>query len=155
MKEILTFPLVSISIVNLNGEKYLKDCLESIYSLNYPADKIEVILVDNNSSDGSVGFVRSSYPGVKIIRNNRNNGFALANNQAAKAAGGEYMAFLNNDTRVDREWLIELLRPVYGSADVVASGSKVLSMDGQSIDFVGGMINFEGKGFQVDYGTGV
>ncbi|MBN2072675.1 MAG: glycosyltransferase, partial [Actinobacteria bacterium] len=73
----------------------------------------------------------------------------------AKAAGGEYMAFLNNDTKVDREWLIELLKPVYGSADVVASGSKVLSMDGQSLDFVGGMINFEGKGFQIDYGVGV
>jgi len=69
-----------------------------------------------------------------------------------RLAEGEYIAFLNNDTRVDKNWIIELLRPIYGNREVVASGSKVLSFDGSSLDFVGGMINFEGKGFQIDYG---
>ena len=55
-------------------------------------------------------------------------GFAYANNQAAKVAKGEYVAFLNNDTRVDKNWLIELLRPIYKNKEVVASGSKVLSL---------------------------
>ena len=70
----------------------------------------------------------------------------------AKAAGGDYIAFLNNDTKVDSQWLTELLRPVYKDSETVCAGSKVLSYDGQKLDFAGGMINFEGKGFQVDFG---
>jgi len=153
MKDILTYPQVSISVVNLNGKGYLGECLESIKILNYPPDKIEVIVVDNGSSDGSVGFINSNYPETRVIQNNKNMGFAFANNQAAKAAKGEYIAFLNNDTKVEKNWLIELLKPIYRDKEVVASGSKVLSIDGKKLDFVGGMINFEGKGFQVDYGV--
>ncbi|MCK5567124.1 MAG: glycosyltransferase family 2 protein, partial [Actinomycetia bacterium] len=138
-----------------NGREYLKDCLESINGLNYPQDKIEIIVVDNGSSDDSLEFLRTNHSEVKIIENKKNMGFARANNQAAEIARGEYLAFLNNDTRVDKNWLIELLRPIYMNEEVVASGSKVLSMDGKSLDFVGGMINFEGKGFQIDYGVPV
>jgi len=155
MKDILTFPEVSVSIVNLNGERYLKDCLDSLKELNYPKDKLEVIVVDNGSTDKSLNIIRENYPLVKIIENRKNMGFAYANNQAARAAKGEYIAFLNNDTRVDKNWLIELLRPIYMDKEIVASGSKVLSIDGKKIDFVGGMINFEGKGFQIDYGIPV
>ncbi|MDD5622945.1 MAG: glycosyltransferase [Actinomycetota bacterium] len=151
MKSILTFPEISVSIVNLNGEKYLKCCLDSLKELNYPQDKLEIILIDNNSTDESLDLVKSGYPYVKIIKNGKNMGFACANNQAAKVAGGEYIAFLNNDTRVDKNWLIELLKPIYKDKEIIASGSKVLSIDGKNIDFVGGMINFEGKGFQIDY----
>lgn len=152
MNEIFDYPLITISIINLNGQKYLKDCLESINNLNYPQDKIEIIVVDNGSSDDSIEFLKANYSKVKIIKNNKNMGFAYANNQAARVAQGEYIAFLNNDTKVDSKWLIELLRPVYGDKETVASGSKVLSMDGKNLDFVGGMINFEGKGFQIDFG---
>ncbi len=155
MKDILTFPKASVLIVNLNGEKYLKECLNSLKDLNYPQDKLEVIVVDNGSTDRSLVLIKQNYPNVKIIENSRNIGFAYANNQAAKAAEGEYIAFLNNDTRVDKNWLIELLRPIYKDKEIVASGSKVLSIDGKKIDFIGGMINFEGKGFQIDYGTPV
>jgi len=155
MKDILTFPEISISIVNLNGEKYLKDCLDSIKKLNYPQDKLEIILVDNSSTDKSLNLVSSGYPQVKIIKNGKNMGFAFANNQAARAAKGEYVAFLNNDTRVDKDWLLELLKPIYRDKEVVTSGSKVLSIDGKKLDFTGSMINFEGKGFQIDYGVPV
>ncbi|MFC2159565.1 glycosyltransferase [Actinomycetota bacterium] len=155
MKEILDYPLITISIVNLNGQKYLKDCLESINNLNYPQEKIEIVVVDNGSSDNSVEFLKANYSVVKIIKNKKNIGFARANNQAAEIARGEYIAFLNNDTKVDKNWLIELLRPIYMNDEIVASGSKVLSMDGKSLDFVGGMINFEGKGFQIDYGVSI
>jgi len=151
MADIMDHPLISISIINLNGKNYLKDCLESLRELNYPGDKIEIFVVDNGSSDDSVKFIRDRFPRVKIIQNSKNNGFAKANNQAAEQAKGQYIAFLNNDTRVDKNWIIELLRPIYENREVVASGSKVLSFDGSSIDFVGGMINFEGKGFQIDY----
>ncbi len=152
MKDILDYPLVTISVVNLNGKDYLGECLSSIKEMEYPMDKIEIIVVDNGSTDESVEFIKENYPDIKIIKNSKNMGFAFANNQAAKNAAGQYVAFLNNDTRVDRNWLIELLKPIYCNAITVASGSKVLSMDGKTIDFAGSMINFEGKGFQIDYG---
>jgi len=152
MADMADYPLITISIINLDGKKYLEDCLKSLQGLDYPRDLIETIIVDNGSRDGSVEFIQEEYPSIKIIRNKKNLGFARANNQAARAAAGDYIAFLNNDTRVDSRWLTGLLKPIYKSREIAASGSKVLSMDGQSLDFVGGMINFEGKGFQIDYG---
>lgn len=152
MDEFFEFPPVSIITVNLNGKDYLNVLLDSIAQLDYPQEKLEVILVDNGSADGSAEFVASNYPKVKVIKNDYNTGFAVANNMGAKAAGGDYIAFLNNDTKVDSQWLTELLRPVYKDSETVCVGSKVLSYDGQKLDFAGGMINFEGKGFQVDFG---
>jgi len=152
MGDTFTYPQVSICIANLNGKDYLKGCIASIRELDYPEHKIEVIVVDNGSTDGSAEFLARKFPEVKIIRNSQNLGFAAANNQAAKAACGRYIAFLNNDTRVDKNWLTELVRPLLGDSEVAACGSKVLSADGKRIDFAGAMINFEGKGFQVDYG---
>ena len=152
MKDIYSYPLVTISIVNLNGSDYLRDCLDSLKNLSYPKEQIEIIIVDNGSTDDSIEFLNKNYPEARIIRNNSNFGFAKANNQAAAQAKGEYVAFLNNDTKVDKNWLTELLKPIYGSDEIICSGSKVLSFDGRNIDFAGGMINFEAKGFQVDYG---
>ncbi|MBM3707516.1 MAG: glycosyltransferase [Actinobacteria bacterium] len=152
MENIFSFPLISVAIVNLDGKSYLKTCLESLDKLDYPKNKLEIIVADNGSKDGSQEFIRQNYPDVKLIENNKNLGFAYANNQAAKEAFGEYIAFLNNDTRVDKSWLIELLKPIYKDKETVCAGSKVLSMDGKRLDFAGGMINFEAKGFQIDYG---
>ena len=56
------FPLVSFIIVNYNGRKYLKKCFDSILNLNYPKNKLEIIMVDNGSRDDSVDFVRKNYP---------------------------------------------------------------------------------------------
>ncbi|MBU2597838.1 MAG: glycosyltransferase [Actinobacteria bacterium] len=147
-----SFPNVSIIVVNYNGKKYLKDCLDSINLLDYPKERVETIVIDNGSTDSSVEFIKESYPKVKIIENDKNIGFAPAVNQGAKTAGGKYIAILNNDTRVDSKWLIELIKPIYEYNQVVCTGSKVLSWDGKKIDFVGSMVNFEGKGFQIDYG---
>ncbi|GAI11228.1 unnamed protein product, partial [marine sediment metagenome] len=144
MREFYSYPIITISIVNLDGENYLNDCLKSIENINYPKDKTEVIVVDNCSKDNSIKIIENSFPWVKTIKNTENLGFSKANNQAAEIASGEYIAFLNNDTKVDENWLIELLRPLYGSSDVICSGSKVLSFDGKNIDFACGMINFEG-----------
>ena len=155
MKDIFDYPLISISIVNLNGKNYLGACLASIKEMEYPMDRVEIIVVDNGSIDGSVELIMKNYPDIKIIKNSKNMGFAYANNQAAAEASGEYIAFLNNDMKVDKSWLIELLRPIYKDKETIASGSKVLSFEGKEIDFVGGMINFEGKGFQIDYGLSI
>ena len=124
MKDIYSYPLVTISIVNLNGSDYLRDCLDSLKNLSYPKEQIEIIIVDNGSTDDSIEFLNKNCPEARIIRNNSNFGFAKANNQAAAQAKGEYVAFLNNDTKVDENWLTELLKPIYGSDEIICSGSK-------------------------------
>jgi len=88
-------PLVSIIIVNWNGESNLSDSLSSLTRIDYP--NFEIILVDNGSADGSVKYVKSNFPQIKIIQNRKNLGFAQANNIGFKRTKGKYTLFLNND----------------------------------------------------------
>ena len=144
-------PLVSIILVNLNGAKHLTTCLDSLKQLDYPQDKVQVVLVDNNSKDNSLDLLKKKYAEVKLIQNEDNLGFAKAVNQGVEAAEGEYVALLNNDMKVDKKWLIELVKPILQEPDLVCTGSKVMDWKGKKIDFVLGMMNFEGRGFQIDF----
>ena len=74
-------PLVSIIIVNYNGKSYLKACLKSLLKVNYT--NFEIILVDNNSIDGSIEFVENNYPQIKIKKLDKNYGFAEPTNIGA------------------------------------------------------------------------
>jgi len=103
----LSSQLISIIIVNHNGIRFLKDCLKSIYQQSY--SDFEVILVDNGSTDGSVQFVKENFPGVIMIENKENLGFAISNNQGIELSKGKYIALLNNDTVVDKDWLKNLV----------------------------------------------
>lgn len=145
-------PSVSVIVLNHNGREHLHPCFASLSSLDYPQERLELILVDNGSTDGSIGDMKANFPSVRIVRNEHNLGFARGNNIGAAEARGQYVAFLNNDMRVDPNWLIELVKPVLKQQDVVCTASKVLSWDGKKIDFVGGALNFYGHGFQLDYG---
>lgn len=90
---------VSIIIVNWNTRDMLRDCLASIYAQTQGLS-FEVIVVDNASSDGSAGMVHEAFPQAVLIANERNRGFAAANNQAMVVAKGRYMLLLNPDTIV-------------------------------------------------------
>lgn len=87
---------VSIIFVNFNGGKEPLECLDSIYCLNYPQNKIEVIVVDNNSIDGSDKQIKLKYPQVKLIKNKTNVGFVKAINYGIKKSTGQYV-FIGND----------------------------------------------------------
>ncbi len=105
-------PFASIIVLNYNGKKWLKECFESLEKLNYPRDKYEVIMVDNASFDDSVVYIKKTFSHVKLLELNKNYGFAEGNNKGTKYAKGEYIIFLNNDTKVDKDWLIELVNSV-------------------------------------------
>lgn len=100
-------PFISIIIVNYNGKSYLEKCLKSLAEINY--HNIEIILVDNNSSDSSLEYVKDNYPNTIILKLDKNYGFAKPNNMATKIAKGEYFLFLNNDTEVTPNFINELL----------------------------------------------
>jgi len=89
----------------------------------------EIILVDNGSTDGSVDFVRSHYPQVRLILNQHNLGFAAANNQAIQTSVSEYIATLNNDTRADPGWLAALVEAMKAYPNVGMCASKMLLAD--------------------------
>jgi GT2 family glycosyltransferase len=144
----LEWPLVSVIVLNMNGLHHLQPCFQSLMELDYPSDRIEFFLVDNASRDKSVRFMQQNYPQVRIIRNEKNEGFARANNQGAKAACGDYLAFINNDMRVQKGWLRELVEAVRTDDDIAAVGGKILTWDGEDVDFEIGSLNFYGMGFQ-------
>lgn len=127
---IKNLPFISIIIANYNGKHLLKDCLDSLHAINYPLSKFEVIIVDNASQDNSKSFVQETYPSVKIIENNVNN-YCQANNLGILNSQGEFVAFLNNDTIVDKNWLIKLIKVMEENDRAAAVGSKILLLTGK------------------------
>lgn len=122
-------PLISIITVNFNGIRFLNNLFNSIINLNYPPEKIQIIMVDNNSRDGSVEFVKNKFPQVDIVALKENKGYAGGNNEGFYRSKGRYVALINNDCVVDKNWLCEMLAVFRQNADsckIGAVGSKVI-----------------------------
>ncbi|WP_321421995.1 glycosyltransferase family 2 protein [uncultured Methanobacterium sp.] len=142
----------SVLIVNTNQKDYIKNCLKSLKSV-YDNTDFEIIIVDNDSTDGSPEFVGENYPDVKLIRT-KNKGFCAANNLGAKNAEGEYLILLNPDTKVFKGSLEELVRNLDGKEKTI-SVPKILLYDGQSINTVGIINHFTGLGFTKGLGENI
>jgi len=125
-----SFPFVTIIIVHRNGKPLLKECLDSLRKLDYLKDQREVLVVDNGSTDGSVKYIAQNFPEVRVLVNDGNN-YCRANNLGIRKARGEYVALLNNDTKVDPHWLVELIRVAQSAEGIGVVGSKVLFFDGR------------------------
>jgi len=95
--------LVSIVIVNYNGEAFLKGCLDSVLAQTYAP--FEVIVVDNGSVDSSTKIIERGYPAVRILPQKENLGFSGGNNAGVREARGDLVVLLNNDTIVEQGWL--------------------------------------------------
>ena len=107
------WPTVSVITVSLNGKKWLKDLFDSILESDYPPDKIEIIFVDNGSTDGSVEFVKDMFRNdarMTIIQNSGNLGWSPANNQGMKVAVGEIVVCVSNDMIVETNWIKEIVK---------------------------------------------
>lgn len=144
-------PLVSVVIVNYNGRGFLRACVESVLNCDYP--DFEVIVVDNGSNDGSCEFVENisrSNSNVKLIRNKNNLGPSAARNQGIEIAEGKYIAFLDNDTRVDPLWLKTAIIFFQSDPKIGACQCKLLLDSSDSvIDCVGEYLGQNGFLVQV------
>ena len=121
--------MLSIIIVSYNTKQITDDCLNSIFHANWRSS-YEVIVVDNDSRDGSVEMIKEKYPQVVLIANKENLMFAAANNQGAEIAKGKYLLLLNSDTLVYNDNLQKMI-DYYETLpdDVVCIGPKVLNKD--------------------------
>ena len=137
----MSSPKVSIIIVNYNGKELLQKCLDSLLKVNY--NNFEIILVDNNSTDGSVEFITKNYPSLIIIKLDSNKGFAEPNNVAAKISKGKYLLFLNNDTVVTPNFIFEMVKVMETDKKIAICQSLLLKPDG-SVDSSGDFIDHLG-----------
>lgn len=141
--------LVSIIIVNYNGLRFLKDCFRSLLNQDYK--HLEVIMVDNASTDQSVAFVRNNFPDVKIVINQENSGYAGGNNLGFKNCTGEYIMVLNNDVFLQSDLVSSLLRAYDRIPNLGAVQPMVKLMnDKENLDACGSF--WTNTGFNYHYG---
>ncbi|MEM5782107.1 MAG: glycosyltransferase family 2 protein, partial [Candidatus Aenigmatarchaeota archaeon] len=132
----------SVIIVTYNSKKYVKNCLISVLE-NKP---LEIIVVDNNSDDGTFQFIKENFPQVKLICNSKNLGYAVGNNIGVKKAKGEYIVILNPDTKVEKNWLNNLLQSFKNRKKIVVV-PKILNYKGNEINTIGNVDHFTGLTF--------
>ncbi len=138
---------VCIFIPHHKNPLLLPPLLQSLQEMDKPDGPVRVVLVDNACSDGSVEYVQTNYPNVTIYSLPENRGFAPALNQAVNAFEAEWLCFLNNDMKVDEQWLIQLLQTAE-CTDAACIGSILKDWDGKRIQFAKGSVNWFGKGFE-------
>jgi GT2 family glycosyltransferase len=119
--------LLSVIIPNWNGGKFLPTCLDALARQTHPA--VEVIVVDNASHDGSQELIRTRYPDVRLIELPENRGFTGACNAGLRAAQGDFVALLNNDTEVDSGWAAAVVDAFGRHPEAGIVASKMLLFD--------------------------
>jgi len=132
-------PRVAVVVLNRNGLRWLPKCLSSVARTDYR--NLDVYVVDNASTDGSVRYVREHLPNVKIIVHSTNLGFAAGYDRALERIKADYVVLLNNDTEIlSRDWVQSLVNVAAADAKIAAVCCKMVSM-GQPdrLDSVGGM----------------
>lgn len=129
-------PLFSVIVVNYNGQSFLKDCFDSLLHTTYPA--VEILMVDNGSTDDSVPFVEQNYPQVRLIKSPTNLSYSGGNNLGIRHASGDYIVLLNNDTEVTPGWLEPLAEEFASDRAIAACQPKILMMtDRSSFEYAG------------------
>ena len=118
-----SLPLVSIILVNYNGREHLDELLNSIYRQSY--NNIEVIVVDNGSTDGSTEYIKKNFSQVSVLIQQQNLGFSKAVNLAADTAQGRYFCLFNNDMVLDKDAVSNLYQCLSHDETISAAGSKI------------------------------
>jgi GT2 family glycosyltransferase len=151
----LKSPRALIIIINYNGINFIGECLDSIYSQSYK--DLQVLVADNNSKDGSVNYIRENYPKCEVLINRQNKGYGIAINKAVKYGlkkygSIDYFAILNNDLRLEPNWLENLIN--YGQKKPecgILAGKMLIYYWPKYINSTGGLVNYFGSGWDRDF----
>ncbi|MDQ6798563.1 MAG: glycosyltransferase, partial [Actinomycetota bacterium] len=140
--------VVSVIVVNYRGADDTIACLRGLESLDWPADRLELVVVDNASGDDSVERISAAVPGARVVASPVNQGFAGGCNVGVEQASGEYIGLLNNDARPERRWVTAAVEVLDADPGVASVASKVLDWEGQTIDYVDGSLTWFGMGYK-------
>lgn len=139
--------VVSVVLVNFRGTDDTLQAIRHIRELDWPAEKLEIVVVENGSGDDSVQRLKA-VDGISLIVSKRNLGFAGGCNLGVKSSTGEVVAFLNNDARPDRDWISAAMARFSTSPSIGAVASKVLDWDGELVDYIGSALTWFGQGYK-------
>ncbi|MGH3943122.1 MAG: glycosyltransferase [Pseudonocardiaceae bacterium] len=147
-------PKVSVIVVNYRSAEDTVTCLRALRDeLDWPADRLELICVDNASGDGSADRIAAAVEQAKLIRSATNTGFAGGCNLGVRKATGAVVAFLNSDARPHRNWVRAAVSVLHTEKNVAAVASKVLDWEGERIDFVDAGLTWYGMGYKPQAGA--
>ena len=123
---------LSVVILSYNTSGLLKQCLAAVLASNgFESKELEIIVVDNNSSDGSAEMIEKEYPEIKLIRNKKNLGFSAGNNIGIKNSGGKFLLLLNSDALVEPDSLITILNVMGNNRSIGAATCLLQTADGK------------------------
>ena len=144
-------PLVSVIVLNYNAGELLLNCVDSLKKSAYT--NLEILVVDNISTDGSQKKCKEKFPDVELIQNNENLGYCGGNNVGIKKAKGEFIVILNPDTIVEKNWIDELILAHREFGDGLYQ-PKILSLNEENIiQSTGNMLHIFGFGYARDKGN--
>ncbi len=144
---------MSVVLVNFRSAPDTLEAIDGIAALDWPPDRLQTVVVDNDSGDGSADTIRTSAPHVKLVEAERNLGFAAGCNLGVERSDGEYVAFLNNDARPEPGWIRAAVEAFDAQPGLGCVASKVLDWDGSAIDFAAAGMSFDGQGYKLHVGA--
>lgn len=149
LKSVMKEPLVSIIILNWNGKKWLQQLLPSLKKITYKP--LEVIVVNNGSTDDSAEYIKKSHSYIKILELKKNVGYAGGNNRGVKSATGKYILLMNNDTLVTNDFVAPLVKAMEKDNTIGMLQPQIRSLiDRDALDSVGSYLT--STGFLYHYG---
>ncbi|MET3512097.1 glycosyltransferase [Plantibacter flavus] len=140
--------VVSVILVNYRGSADTIQCVRTLREIDFPQDRLEIIVVENGSGDDSLEQLATLGDLATIVPSKVNGGFTGGCNLGVSKSSGEFIAFLNNDARPDDQWINAAMDTFAESKDIGAVASKVLDWEGERVDYVGSALTWYGMGYK-------
>ncbi len=139
--------VVSVVLVNFRGTDDTLQAIDHLGKVDWPEERLEIVVVENASGDDSAARIRTAAPHVTLVVSAENQGFAGGCNAGVAASSGEIIALLNNDARPDAGWIRAAMEQ-FADPGVGAVASKVLDWEGELVDYIGAAMTWYGMGYK-------
>ncbi|HEY8913977.1 glycosyltransferase [Lacisediminihabitans sp.] len=140
--------VVSVVLVNFRGASDTIEAIRQLGLLDWPQEKLEIVVVENGSGDDSADRLRAAAPHINLVVSATNEGFAGGCNIGVKASSGEFVALLNNDAKPHSGWVRAAIDRFAESPRIGAVASRVLDWDGKLVDYIGSAMTWYGMGYK-------